>query len=761
MSGKAVRYVVWLLLISMLAAGCASDKAKVEKFISEAREYIEQEAFEKAVIQLKNAIAIDSSSIEANTLLIKAYLKLGDAQETFKVYLRLEQLEPDNLEHKIQIASFYLLAQNRPEAERRIKEVLDKEPDNIQALYLHAGILSSKKEDIGTIEAVYHKILSIDKNQAKALHILARIYTTQKEYKKAETSLKDAVFLEPDNVTFYRSLFGLYLGLRQYDEAESVLKQLVSQRPEDAQPLILLGNYYLGRNDPDKAEAHFRKAIETDPGHVNAYMILAGHLGRQNRPQDAEIYIKKALAIEPENFAVKNAYGEFHFSNKDTEKAQVIVDEILGRRPDYVPTRSLKGKILASHRKYDEAAAIFRDLIEDEPGSATFNFLLGSVYYEKNDLNSAKPALSKALEKNPDHLQARLMMANIYFRGNDLYLAEDYTRIILKRFPDHYAANLLMGNIELANRNFDKARSIFKETVNLDPGNPAGFFRLGLLERNRKNHPAALDNFQKALALNPDLMDVFTAMISIYAADKNFDTALKKCDDQIKRKEVSPIVKAVAQNLKGNILLATQKKAAAVEMFEAAILNNPGFITPYLTLARFHTSEAETGKAVDLYLALIKNRPDQASPHSLLGTLYETQEKYDLAEAHYKKALDIDAAYIPAVNNLAFLYAERNKELNKALELARQAKDRVGKIPAVMDTLGWVYYKKELYDSAAGEFESCVEKDPENPIFRYHLGLAYNKLGKYGKAEENLKKALELQKDFKGAGEAQKVLDQL
>ncbi|MBU2628509.1 MAG: tetratricopeptide repeat protein, partial [Proteobacteria bacterium] len=192
-----------------------------------------------------------------------------------------------------------------------------------------------------------------------------------------------------------------------------------------------------------------------------------------------------------------------------------------------------------------------------------------------------------------------------------------------------------------------------------------------------------------------------------------------------------------------------------------AIEKNPAFVTPYMTLASVLTSENNIDQAIDMYQSLIEKRPDQPAPHSLIGTLYEKQHKLDLAEEHYKKALDINPDYIPAVNNLAFLYAEQNKELNKALDLARQAKERVGKLPAIMDTLGWVYYKKEIYDSAATEFEACIEKEPENPVFQYHLGLAYNKLGKYNKAETALKKALELQKDFTGSEEAKKVLDQL
>ncbi|HKK67097.1 MAG TPA: tetratricopeptide repeat protein, partial [Bacteroidales bacterium] len=163
--------------------------------------------------------------------------------------------------------------------------------------------------------------------------------------------------------------------------------------------------------------------------------------------------------------------------------------------------------------------------------------------------------------------------------------------------------------------------------------------------------------------------------------------------------------------------------------------------------------------AISQYKALIGQRPDIASPHDLLGTLYEKQGKYDLAESHYKKALDIDSAFIPAMNNLAYLYAQLDKELNKALDLARGAKKKMLNNPAIADTLGWVYYKKELYDSAIGEFESCVEQEPHNPIFHYHLGLAYNKKWKHKQAEIEFKKALEIQSDFKGADDARQKLN--
>ena len=104
MASSQIKKILIVFFISLVVWGCASDSKKVENLVAEAQNYYNNAEYQKAVIQLKNAIKINNGSIAAHTLLAKTYLKLGDAQETFKTYLRLEQLEPENASHKLQAA---------------------------------------------------------------------------------------------------------------------------------------------------------------------------------------------------------------------------------------------------------------------------------------------------------------------------------------------------------------------------------------------------------------------------------------------------------------------------------------------------------------------------------------------------------------------------------------------------------------------------------------------------------------------------------
>jgi tetratricopeptide (TPR) repeat protein len=78
-----------------------------------------------------------------------------------------------------------------------------------------------------------------------------------------------------------------------------------------------------------------------------------------------------------------------------------------------------------------------------------------------------------------------------------------------------------------------------------------------------------------------------------------------------------------------------------------------------------------------------------------------------------------------------------------------------------MDTLGWVYFKKGLYDAAISEFKASLAQAPANPTVVYHLGLAYHKKGEADKARAELQRALDLSPSFDGADEARKVLTQI
>jgi Flp pilus assembly protein TadD len=92
-----------------------------------------------------------------------------------------------------------------------------------------------------------------------------------------------------------------------------------------------------------------------------------------------------------------------------------------------------------------------------------------------------------------------------------------------------------------------------------------------------------------------------------------------------------------------------------------------------------------------------------------------------------------------------------------ALQLATAAKPKLPADPNVDDTIGWVYYKKDLASLAIGPLEESIRKRPNNAETMYHLGLAYAKLGNKTKARDALSRAVALDPKI-GGDEARRAL---
>jgi Flp pilus assembly protein TadD len=95
-----------------------------------------------------------------------------------------------------------------------------------------------------------------------------------------------------------------------------------------------------------------------------------------------------------------------------------------------------------------------------------------------------------------------------------------------------------------------------------------------------------------------------------------------------------------------------------------------------------------------------------------------------------------------ALNNLAYMLAESGADLDQALSMAQKAKQMRPNDENVADTLGWIYIKKNLSDSAISVFRDLVQKSPERSTFHYHLAMALFQKGDKVEAKRECEAAL-------------------
>jgi tetratricopeptide (TPR) repeat protein len=130
----------------------------------------------------------------------------------------------------------------------------------------------------------------------------------------------------------------------------------------------------------------------------------------------------------------------------------------------------------------------------------------------------------------------------------------------------------------------------------------------------------------------------------------------------------------------------------------------------------------------------------------VVGSLYELQSRTEEAMARYEEAIRLDPGLAVAMNNLAYLLSEGGGDLDRALDLAQEAKALLPDNPNAADTLGWVLYKKNLPSAAIGYLKEAASgfraEDPQLALVRYHLALAYEANGEPETAQQTLERAI-------------------
>ena len=141
------------------------------------------------------------------------------------------------------------------------------------------------------------------------------------------------------------------------------------------------------------------------------------------------------------------------------------------------------------------------------------------------------------------------------------------------------------------------------------------------------------------------------------------------------------------------------------------------------------------------------------------AVLLEQAGKFTEAEDIYHQLLERDPDFAPAANNLAWcITREKNPDLGEALRLAQVAKERQPRNPYIIDTLGYVFYRRGAYDLATTQFRDAVSLLPNIPAVRYHLALSLKAQGADREARDELKKCLGQTTDFPEREEAEKLL---
>jgi tetratricopeptide (TPR) repeat protein len=289
--------------------------------------------------------------------------------------------------------------------------------------------------------------------------------------------------------------------------------------------------------------------------------------------------------------------------------------------------------------------------------------------------------------------------------------------------PEVSAVHREVGRLELAKKNLSAARTALEKAVNGNSGDTEALALLVRMDLDASKRDLAKARIERATTNNPrdGGVLVFAARVQAELGDY----------------------------------------ARSEELLRRAIEVDPARNEAYGVLGQLYAAQGRVDQALREFETLAQREPKSIGAHTIMGTLLQAQSRRVEAKAAYRRALSIDATAPVSANNLAWMFAEDNENLEEALRLAQVAKTRLPDSPDVADTLGWVYYRMGVAKSAVPFFREAAEKQPANASFQYHLGLAAWKSGEVTAARKALETALKLDPKAPEAAEARDALAKL
>lgn len=199
----------------------------------------------------------------------------------------------------IEEAERHFISGNLDEAELSCNVLLEREPDNIESLFL-LGNISAQKGAIRDALKHFSRAVSISPNLPVLRLNLGISLKLMQKYEESIAEFKEAVRLDPEYAPAWYQLGEVFEESNNLDEALQAYVKTIELEPLNTEAIQRTGDIYQKQNRLHEALEYYRKAIRLKPGNYIAYNNAGGILKSLSRTREALAFFRNALKIKPD-----------------------------------------------------------------------------------------------------------------------------------------------------------------------------------------------------------------------------------------------------------------------------------------------------------------------------------------------------------------------------------------------------------------------------------------------------------------------------
>ena len=738
--------------MAILVASCTDPQVAKEKYFGRGNAALEKKQYAEAILAYRNVLKIDPLHAPARQKLAEAYAGNGDLGNAAREAIRAADLLPKDAAAQLTAARFLLTGRQFDDAAARARRALEISPRSAEAHILLGSAIAGTKDFDGAMKEL-EEAVALDPLSGYTHANMGALLMAQGRKPEARASFERAVQLDPKSVAPRLALAMYHLYGGAVKDAEEALKAALAVAPTNGQANRAMAMVLMGTGRMAEAEPYVQAAVGAT-GTPAAELSLADYYVRIKRIDAAKSILERLTTSNRLLAPASIRLAALDYAEGRKDEAHKRLDGVIEQEPGGIEARIVKGRWLLAEGRSADAMAMAQAATKASPRSAPAQFLLGSVRAVTGDRRGAEEAFNEVLKLNPRAAAAQTELARLNLVERKPEVAVQFAREAIKNEPRSADSRVLLIRGLLAQRDLDRAAAELAPVTRALPDNPTIQALNGTLLGLKRDTAGARREYERALKTDPGQLDALSGLTALDAQSGQLERARQRLAAQLERTPRNAPLLLIAARAD----FVARDFAGGERRLRQLIDIDPSVMPAYELLAGAYMQQRRLDEALKEFEKIAQRRRDDVAALTMIGMIHNIQHRLDDAEKAYRRAVDSGMTAPVAANNLAYLYADRDHNLEEALSLARAAAVHLKDHPAVSDTVGWVYYKKGQPELAIPQFQASVDKEPTNAVFQYHLGLAYVKVGDPVKARRALEEALRLSPSFNGADEARRML---
>lgn len=363
------------------------------------------------------------------------------------------------------------------------------------------------------------------------------------------------------------------------------------------------------------------------------------------------------------------------------------------------------GKQYLQQGKYPEAAIQFQNAIQIDKDFAEGHSQLAQCFLHQGLWIEAYRELTLTIALEPRNWQAQSDLASLFFGARQFQEARARAESILKEDPSQVSAQLLLANSDAELGNIQAALQEAQQAVDMAPDKPAAYLSVAFLQENNHQPLESEHSFQKAISLDPKFLPSRLGFGSYYQRQQRWTEAEAQYRAAVEIAPVNPLPRASL----ASFYFAWGKKDQAERILQDAKKAKPNDPSWYRMLGDFYLLNHDTEKALAEFGLLRQEHPGDLN-----------------VKKFYIQILIQNRQFVPAMSLNEEILKQNPKDA-EALTLKGQALN--------LD---------QKFAESTPILEAAVRSNPDAPLARFQLGMAYSKSGNVQGAEKEWRETVKL-----------------